>query len=78
MNAISAADEDAVLPVTIGTAVWLIILVALIARKPVLDENGTGWWIGVAVAGFVTGAGGVLYLRWRRARLARARRSIQE
>lgn len=66
------SDEDAVLPVTIGTGVWLVALIVLVASKPVLDENGTGWWIAVALVGFVTGAGGVLFLRRRRARRGRA------
>lgn len=64
------SDEDAVLPVTIGTGVWLVALLVLVARKPVLDENGTGWWIAVALVGFVMGVGGVLFLRRRRARRA--------
>ena len=69
MNAATDSDDDAVLPVSIGTGIWLVLLVALVVRKPTLDENGTGWWIAVALVGFISGAGGVLYLRWRRARL---------
>jgi len=74
MNAFTDSDEDAVLPVTIGTAVWLVALIVLLSIKPRLDETGTGWWIAVAAVGFVTGAGGVLFLRRRRSR----RRSAQE
>lgn len=62
------SDEDAVLPVTIGTGIWLVALIVLVARKAVLDENGTGWWIAVALVGFVMGSGGVLFLRRRRRR----------
>ena len=71
MNAVADSDGDAVLPVSIGTGIWLVLLVVLLARKQELDENGLGWWIAVASVGVVTGAGGVLYLRWRRARLSR-------
>lgn len=71
MSAQPSSDEDAVLPVSIGTAAWLVVLVVLIARKPTLDENGAGWWIAVAGVGLVSGIGGVVYLRWRRARMAR-------
>jgi len=70
------SDADAILPVSIGTAVWLVVLVALVAAKPSLDENGTTWWIGVAAVGLVSGAGGVLFLMWRRRRARR--RSGQE
>ena len=72
MTAMTDSDKDAVLPVTIGTGIWLVLLVTLIARKTVLDESGTGWWIGVAAVGLVTGVGGVILLRWRRARIARS------
>jgi len=76
MNAVPSSDEDAVLPVSIGTAVWMVVLVVLLARKSELDANDAGWWIAVAAVGLVTGLGGVAYLRWRRTRLAR--RSGQE
>lgn len=64
------SDEDALLPVSIGTGIWLVVLVALLLRKPSLDENGTGWWIAVALVGFVSGALGLVFLRWRARRRA--------
>ncbi len=70
------SDTDAILPVSIGTGVWLVVLVGLVVAKPSLDENGTTWWIGVAAVGLVSGAGGVLFLRWRKRRARR--RSGQE
>ena len=65
----NTSDEDAVLPVSIGTAIWLALFIILIARKSSLDENGTGWWIAVAAVGLVSGIGGVIFLRWRRGRV---------
>lgn len=65
------SDADAILPVGIGTLVWAVLLVVLLVAKPALDENGTTWWIGAAAFGLVSGAGGVLFLRWRRRRSMR-------
>jgi hypothetical protein len=65
------SDSDAILPVSIGTIAWAVALVALLVAKATLDENGTTWWIGAAAVGAVSGAGGVLFLRWRRQRAAR-------
>jgi hypothetical protein len=64
------SDSDAILPVSLGTLVWLVVLVVLIARRPALEASGSTWWIGAAAVGVVSGAGGVLFLRWRRARIA--------
>jgi Protein of unknown function (DUF2530) len=65
------SDSDAILPVSIGTIVWAVLLVGLIVARPTLDENGTTWWIGAAAVGVVSGVGGVVFLRWRRQRAAR-------
>jgi hypothetical protein len=65
---LAQSDRDAVLPVSIGTVAWLAVLIALIVARPALDDNGTTWWIGAAAVGVVSGAGGVLFLKWRRKR----------
>jgi hypothetical protein len=65
------SDSDAILPVSIGTIVWTVVLVGLVVAKPTLDENGTAWWIGAAAVGVVSGVGGVIFLRWRAYRAAR-------
>ncbi len=62
------SDEDAILPVSIGTGVWLVVLVVLVALRDRLVESGTTWWIGAAAVGVVSGALGVVFLRWRRRR----------
>ncbi|MEI6361763.1 MAG: hypothetical protein WCP95_06485 [Actinomycetes bacterium] len=68
------SDEDAILPVSIGTLVWFLVLVGLLFQRSTLEANGTSWWIWTAVIGVVSGAGGVLFLTWRKRR-AVARRA---
>jgi hypothetical protein len=65
------SDSDAILPVSIGTIAWSVVLFCLLVARPTLDENGTTWWIGAAAIGVVSGAGGVVFLRWRKQRAAR-------
>ena len=65
------ADEDAILPVALGTAVWLLVLVGLLLGRSRLEANGTSWWIAAAAVGVVSGAGGVAFLVWRKRRRAR-------
>ena len=65
------SDTDAILPVAIGTGVWLAALIALVVAKPTLDENGTAWWIGVAAVGALSGLLGLVFLRWRKGRARR-------
>jgi protein-S-isoprenylcysteine O-methyltransferase Ste14 len=65
------ADEDAILPVSIGTVVWFLVLVGLLIQRSTLEANDTSWWIGAAVIGVVSGAGGVVFLMWRKRRKLR-------
>jgi LPXTG-motif cell wall-anchored protein len=62
------SDADAILPVSIGTALWLLALVGLIIAKPALDDADATWWIGVAAVGLLSGIGGIVFLRWRKRR----------
>ena len=73
MSRLQESDEDALLPVWIGTAAWIVALVVLVIMRPTLDENGTTWWIGVAVVGVVSGILGLVFLRWRKGRAGRRR-----
>ena len=61
-------DDDAILPVAIGTLLWLVALIVLLTRKSSLEANGIGWWISVAAVGLVSGLGGVAFLVHRRKR----------
>jgi hypothetical protein len=69
------SDSDALLPVSIGTAIWAVALAALLIAKPALDENGTTWWIITALVGVITGLGGLVFLTWRKRRAMQRRRS---
>ena len=71
MSRLRESDEDALLPVSIGTGVWIVALVVLVIMRPTLDANGTTWWIGVAVVGVVSGVLGLVFLRWRKGRAGR-------
>ena len=67
---IESTDEpgqaDAVVPVLVGTVLWGIALIVLIAVRPRLVENGTDWWIAVAATGFGLGLLGSWWVRRRR------------
>ena len=63
------SDEDAILPVTVGTIVWLIVLVVLVIRRSQLEAADATWWIGAAAVGLVSGPGGLVFLYWRRSRM---------
>jgi protein-S-isoprenylcysteine O-methyltransferase Ste14 len=70
------SDGDAILPVSIGTAIWAVVLVVLLAMRSTLDANGTAWWVWAASVGVVSGLGGLVFLTWRKRRMVR--RAIQE
>jgi hypothetical protein len=74
VSRVSESDEDALLPVGIGTAVWVVVLAVLVLMRSTLEANGTTWWIGAAVVGVVSGLGGLMFLRWRK---GRARKRVE-
>lgn len=59
-------DVDGVAVMTIGTVLWGVALVVLLATgiRPA-DDNG--WYLGVCIAGMGMGALGIIYTRRRRA-----------
>ena len=65
------SDEDAILPVSIGTAVWGVLLVLLLLNRTTLADHGTTWWIAAAGVGLASGLGGLVFLRWRKRRALR-------
>ena len=75
---IQRADEDAILPICLGTAVWALLLVILIIERDALAAHGTSWWLNVAIIGVVSGTGGIVFLVWRRRRLDRRASGVTE
>ena len=59
------------MPVAIGTGVWFALLLVLLAMRGRLEESGTTWWIGAAAVGLISGALGLVFLRWRVLRRSR-------
>ena len=70
MGRLEESDADGILPVAIGTALWAVALVVLVALRGRLEESGAGWWIGAAVVGLVSGVVGLGFLVWRKRRQA--------
>jgi len=56
--------------VTVGTAIWLVLLVCLLPFTSRLRSDGRLWWIAACAVGAGLGVLGVAFLRRRRARLA--------
>lgn len=71
MSRLSESDTDAILPVSIGTAIWASALIGLVLARGTLAENGTTWWIAVASIGLLSGLIGLVFLRWRKGRARR-------
>ena len=65
-------QSDAVLPVTVGTALWAVSFIALLPFRSRLQADGTDWWLWVCLAGFGLGVLGSLWVRRRRAAYRRA------
>lgn len=63
-------DVTGVRTVLVGTALWLIALVALLPFYSTLRDDGHVWWIWTCVAGVALGVLGLEYCRRRRNRLA--------
>ncbi len=66
-------DESALLPVALGTAVWLIALVAVTLLGDIAPVEGQVWWFAVTVIGSLSGLIGLLFLRWRVRRMRQRR-----
>ena len=70
MGRLDQSDADGILPVAVGTALWAVALVVLVAMRARLDESGATWWIGAATVGLVSGLVGLGFLSWRKRRQA--------
>ncbi len=70
-NELEPLSVTGITTVTKGTIVWAaLLIVALIARKPLIDQ-GRGDWIWIAAAGTFLGLLGIRYTKRRAARIAR-------
>lgn len=68
-------DRKAVL---VGSAVWLVLLVACLVLRDDLAAAGRGWWAWSCVAGLGLGAFGLVYLHRREVRQRAAGRPVRE
>jgi hypothetical protein len=63
---VEAVDIDGIRVVTTLTAAFLVAAVGLAGMYSRLAQAGTGWWLWVAVAGFLLGLVGLGYCLTRR------------
>lgn len=59
-------DVDGVTAVGVGTAIWAVLVLVGLVLRSWLQENGRGWWLWVAVAGFLLGLAGLAFVIRRR------------
>lgn len=59
-------DVDGVRTVTVGTALWVVALLALLPFVGTLRDAGHIWWLWTCLAGFGLGLIGIEYCRRRR------------
>lgn len=63
------ADDTAIPAVSVGTACWLIALIALTASHGASLPTDGVWWWGVAAIGTLSGMLGLMFLVWRRRKM---------
>lgn len=64
--AVEPMDLDGVRTMTVGTAIWAVIALALLPFWGTLQAEDRGWWLWTAIAGFGLGLIGIEYCRRRR------------
>lgn len=67
MPDLDPVDVDGVAAVAVGTVVWAVLLVAAVLLHARLQAAGRGWWVWVALAGFLLGLVGLVLVLRRRA-----------
>lgn len=63
---VPALDVDGLTVVSVGTLMFAVAAVILALDYADLKAEGHGWWLGVAVSGFLLGLVGLLYCGNRR------------
>ena len=63
---IEPLDVDGVHTVAVGSALWLVALLALLPFVETLRDSGRLWWLWTCIAGFGFGLLGLEYCRRRR------------
>lgn len=71
-NAGSRSDRTAIPAVLVGTGVWIIALITVTFTVGIEVPEAGVWWWGVCLIGTVSGVLGLVFLRWRRARMLRS------
>lgn len=61
-------EFDEVLVVGVGTALWGLAFLVLLALRHTLAKHGSAWWLWVCVAGFTLGLLGLRTVSRRRDR----------
>lgn len=61
------AKDDALVAVSTGTIIWLVVGAALLVLRERIPQ-GSQWWLGTCAVAVISGVGGILYLRRRRRR----------
>lgn len=62
-------DVDGIRTMTVGSLLWLAVLLGLLPFLGTLQRNGDVWWLWTCLAGFGLGLIGVEYCRRRKAAL---------
>ena len=59
-------DLDGTWTVAVGSLLFLVAFLVLLAFRGRLEDADKGWWVWTCLAGFVLGVIGWGYCRWRR------------
>lgn len=58
-------DVDAKKVVLVGTLIWVLLFVVLLALYPTLADSGLQWWLHTAGVGILLGIVGLIMIRKR-------------
>jgi len=64
----SLSNGDALAPIIVGTATWVVAAIVLLFFRDTLHTAGTTWWFGACAVGILSGLGGIAYVLYRRRR----------